>query len=79
MSKGEKHTSAGAPPASIDNCGNCRYWEKLKAEDHHLGICWIITSPQKFKNHFAHVSPAGEGCMVLTQGGFHCTLYKVKK
>jgi hypothetical protein len=72
--------------ASIDNCGNCRYWdtrdenlsEEDRADEH--GVCRIMSYPEEFGNGFAFlepVDPHDANAVVITAEEFFCNLYKV--
>lgn len=72
--------------ASIDQCGNCRYWERVSPA---RGICHIISEPARFQNGIAFITldlaqragrkPVNAGVLFMPAEGFHCTLYKFKK
>lgn len=75
------------PKASIDHCGNCRFWDQDDEEltpqqvRDGLGVCRIMSYPEEFANGFAFVS--NSDAVVIVAGDppedepFHCTLYKV--
>lgn len=74
--------------ATLDNCGNCRYWDRndknLLAEQRRdgLGVCRIMSYPDDFKNLVAFVEPVDPPraeAVVLTATEFFCNLYKVGK
>jgi hypothetical protein len=51
-----------APKASIDQCSNCTYWERItgRATDYSRGVCRIISYPSAFKNDFAFITEIGQ-------------------
>ena len=85
----KKPSTTPAPDASIDQCGNCVYWEDLKIATSSRGLCHIISYPDRFKNPYAILSTI-EGLFEGTKrnpatamvfmpvAGFHCTLFKTR-
>lgn len=77
-----------AEQATLDNCGNCRYWDRkdgsLDAEElsSGLGVCRIQSYPEDFDNHLGYVSideeSAVEAAVLVTDPEFFCNLYKVR-
>lgn len=75
--------------ASIDNCGNCRYYDPTddnltgKQRRDGMGVCRIMSYPEEFDNIFAYVTNRDAVVIVLGEPRedepFHCTLYKVGK